>query len=275
MKEDKKTMGTFIYKPNKVLEALKKNVTPLGMQMYSHDPDLIEIVGYAGFDFVMIDMEHSRVNPETMVMLIRTAEASGLTPLIRVPENNSTLIRSCVESGAKGVFVPHVMNAEQARKALDALRYPPEGKCGMCPAIRASYYSQEAWEEYMAYSNENVMFIPLLEDKEAIDNAEGIIALLKPGTDAVGLGLGDIANSLLTKKGEKVQWQHPYMKEAFDKVMAITKKADIPIIGMAWPKADLASAKATLANGTKILLFFPDTHFWAEMCRNIIKEMRG
>jgi hypothetical protein len=44
---------------------------------------------------------------------------------------------------------------------------------------------------------------------------------------------------------------------------------------MAWPKADLASAKATLANGTKILLFFPDTHFWAEMCRNIMKEMRG
>jgi 2-keto-3-deoxy-L-rhamnonate aldolase RhmA len=265
----------FIHRPNKVLEALKNNRTPLGMQMYSHAPDLIEIVGYAGFDFIMIDMEHSRLNPETMVMLIRTAEASGLTPLVRVPENNPSLIRACVESGAKGVFVPHIMTADGARMALNALRYPPAGKCGMCPAIRASYYSQEAWEAYMRYSNENVMFIPLLEDIEAIDNAAEIIALLKPGTDAVGLGLGDLANSLLENKGEKVQWQHPYLKEAFDKVMAITKKADIPIIGMAWPKADIASAKATLANGTKILLFFPDTHFWAEMCRNIIKEVRG
>ena len=158
------------------------------MQMYSHDPDLIEIVGYAGFDFVMIDMEHSRVNPETMVMLIRCAEASGLTPLVRVGENNATLIRSCVESGAKGVFVPHITNGEGARKALDASAIPPEGKCGMCPAVRGSYYSQDAWEEYMAYSNENVMFIPLLEDVGAIDNAEEIISLLKPGTDAVGLG---------------------------------------------------------------------------------------
>ncbi len=268
-------MGTFIHKPNKVLEALKKNQTPLGMQMYSHDPDLIEIVGYAGFDYVKIDMEHSRVNPETMVMLIRTAEASGLTPLVRVGENNPLLIRSCVESGAKGVVVPHIKTAEEAKRALDALRYPPEGKCGMCPAVRGSYYSQEAWEDYMAYSNENVMFIPLLEDVEAIDNAEEIIALLKPGTDAVGVGLGDIANSLITKKGEKVQMQHPYMLGAFDNVMAITKKADIPIVGVAWPNADLASAKATLANGTKILLFFQDTHYWAEMCRNIIKEMRG
>ena len=268
-------MGTFIYKPNKILETLKRGDIPLGMQMYSHDPDLIEIVGYAGFDYVKIDMEHSRVNPETMVMLIRTAEASGLTPLVRVGENNPTLIRSCVESGAKGVVVPHIKTAKEAKAALDALRYPPEGKCGMCPAIRASYYSQDAWEEYMAYSNENVMFIPLLEDVEGIDNAEEIMSLLKPGTDAVGLGLGDIANSLLTTKGEKVQWQHPYLAEAGATVMGLAKKMDIPVMGMAWPKADMESARRTIANGTKILLFFPDTHFWAEMCRNIIKEIRG
>jgi 2-keto-3-deoxy-L-rhamnonate aldolase RhmA len=266
---------SFIPRQNRILAALAKGETPLGMQMYTHDPDLIEIVGYAGFDFVMIDMEHSRVNPETMVNCIRAAEASGLTPLIRVTENNPGLIRAAVESGAGGVIVPHMMNAEHARKALDALRYPPEGKCGICPAIRASYYSQDTWEEYMEYSNKNIMFIPLLEDVEAIEKAEEIIALLKPGTDAVGLGLADIANSLLTKPGEKVQWQHPYLKEAFDKVMAITRKADIPIMGMAWPKADVASAKAVLANGTKILIYFPDTHFWGEMCRNIIKEMRG
>jgi hypothetical protein len=101
------------------------------------------------------------------------------------------------------------------------------------------------------------MFIPFLDDVEAIEKAEEIIALLKPGRDAVGLGLADIANSLLTQPGEKVEWQPPYLKEAFDKVIAVTRKADIPIIGMAWPKADLESAKAVLANGTKILIYFP------------------
>lgn len=269
------TMRHFIPRRNRILESLAKGETPLGMQMYTHDPDLIEIVGYTGFDFVMIDMEHSRVNPETMVNCIRAAEASGLTPLVRVPENNPWQIRAAIESGALGIFVPHVLSAEEARKAMDALRYPPEGRCGICPSIRASCYSQDAWEEYMEYSNNNVMFIPLLEDVEAIERAEEIIALLKPGRDAVGLGMADISNSLLTTPGEKVDWQHPYLKKAFDKVMGITRKADIPIIGMAWPKADLASAKAVLANGTKILIYFPDHHFWYETCRNIIREMKG
>jgi 2-keto-3-deoxy-L-rhamnonate aldolase RhmA len=268
------TYKPFI-RPNKVLEALAKGETPLGMQMYTHSEELIEIVGYTGFDFVMIDMEHSRVNLETMVHCIRAAEVSGLTPMVRVIENSPSHIRSAVEAGAQGIFVPHIKNAADAQKALEAMRYPPEGKCGICPSIRASGYSQDYWEEYMETANNQVMFIPLLEDVEAIEKAEEIFALLKPGRDAVGLGLGDITNSLLTKPGEKVQWQHPYIKEASAKVMAISNKTGIPIIGMAWPKADLASAKAVLAGGTKILIFFPDTHFWYDLCRNIIKEMKG
>jgi len=118
------------------------------------------------------------------------------------------------------------------------------------------------------------MFIPLLEDVEAIENAEEIFALLKPGRDAAGLGLADISNSLL-QPGEKVNWQHPYLKEASTKVMAISNKTGIPMMGMPWPKADLTSAKATLAGGTKILILFPDLHFWYETCRNIIKEIKG
>ena len=108
--------------------------------MYTHDEDLIEIVGYSGFGFVTIDMEHCLVNPETMVNCIRSAETSGPTPIVRVTENNPGLIRAAVESGALGIIVPHVLSAEQAHKALDAMRYPPEGKCGICSSVRASCY---------------------------------------------------------------------------------------------------------------------------------------
>jgi 2-keto-3-deoxy-L-rhamnonate aldolase RhmA len=269
------TFNPFRPKQNRVLTALDRGETPLGMQMYTHSPEMIEIVGYTGFDFVMIDMEHTRTNPETMVHCIRAAESSGLTPMVRVTENNPSLIRAAVESGAQGVFVPHIKNADDTRKAIEALRYPPEGKCGICPAIRAAGYSQDTWEEYMQHANQQVMFIPLLEDVDAIDNAEEIFALLKPGRDAAGLGLADISNSLLKEPGEKVQWQHPYLKEASTKVMGISKKTGIPIIGMAWPKADMESVKATLAGGTRILIFFPDLYFWFETCRNIIRDIKG
>jgi 2-keto-3-deoxy-L-rhamnonate aldolase RhmA len=268
-------MITRPFRPNRVLAVLSKGETPLGMQMFTHSPELIEIVGYAGFDFVMIDMEHSRVNIETLVQCIRAAEVSGLAPLVRVTQNDPGLIRSALESGAQGIIVPHVKNAQEARRAIEALRYPPEGKCGICPSIRASYYSQDTFDEYMQHSNRETMFIPLLEDVEGIDNTEEIFALLKPGRDAAGLGLADISVSLVTRQGEKVDWQNPYLKEAFAKVKAISKRTGVPIMGMVWPKADLASARAVLANGTKILIFFPDTHFWYELCRNIIKELKG
>jgi 2-keto-3-deoxy-L-rhamnonate aldolase RhmA len=270
-------MSTIPFRPrqNRILAALEKGDVPLGMQMYTHAADLIEIVGYTGFDFVIIDMEHCRINAETMEHCIRAAEASGLTATVRVAENNPGYIRAAVEAGAQGIFVPHVKTAEEAKRALDAMRYPPEGKCGICPSIRSAYYSQDTWEEYMAYSNKHTMFIPLLEDVEGIENAEEIISLLKPGRDGVGLGLADISNSLLTEPDEKVNWQHPYLQEAFNKVMGICNKKNIPIVGMAWPKADRASAEAVLANGTKVLLFFPDQYFWYEICRNIMKEMSG
>lgn len=269
------TLIPFKLKQNRVLAALEKDETPLGMQIFTHSPEMIEVVGYTGFDFVMIDMEHSRVNAETVVHCIRAAEVSGLTPMVRVIENSPGYIRAAVESGAQGIFVPHVKNTRDVQKAIEALRYPPEGKCGICPAIRASHYSQDMWEEYMEHSNRQTMFIPLLEDVEAIENAEGIFAMLKPGRDAVGLGLADISNSLITQAGEKVDWQHPYLKEASTKVMAVSEKTGIPIIGMPWPNADIASVRAVLEGGTKILIFFPDLYFWYEICRNIIKEVKG
>ena len=262
-------------RPNKVLEALAKGEIPLGMQMYTHDPDLIEIVGYTGFDYVMIDMEHNRCNPETMVHLIRAAEASGLTPLVRVGALDRFLIRSAVESGDQGIVVPHVKTAEEARAGMEASHYPPEGSCGICPAVRASGYSQANWEEYMAASNKQIMFIPLLEDVEAIDNAEEIISVLKPGRDAVGVGGADIANSLLKEPGEQVQWGHPYLREAQKKVKAICQAKGIPIQSMAFPTSDKQGVEAARANGSDIILFYPDSHIFFEACSKIIKDVRG
>lgn len=262
-------------RPNKVLELLVKGETPLGMQMYAHAPDLVEIVGYTGFDFVMLDMEHNRTDLETMVHLIRAAEVSGLTLLVRVGANDRLLIRAAVESGAQGVVVPHVKSAEEAVAALSASHYPPEGTCGICPAIRANGYVHDNWEEYMAAANRQVMCIVLLEDVEAIDNAEEIISVLKPGRDGVGVGGADIANALLENEGEQVQWAHPYLKEAQQKVKALCEERGVAIMGMAFPTSDRAGVGAAQAAGSRIILFYPDSHIFYEACRTIIQDVCG
>jgi 2-keto-3-deoxy-L-rhamnonate aldolase RhmA len=194
---------------------------------------------------------------------------------VRVGANDAFLIRSAVESGAQGIIVPHVKTAEEARAAMVASHYPPEGRCGICPAIRASGYSQGNWEEYMAASNRQIMFIPLLEDVEAIDNAEEIIGVLRPGRDAVGVGGADISNTMLKEVGERVQWAHPYLREANQKVKAIAEEKGIPIMGMAFPTSDRAGVETAKASGTKIVLFYPDSHIFFEACRNIINDVRG
>jgi 4-hydroxy-2-oxoheptanedioate aldolase len=194
---------------------------------------------------------------------------------VRVGANDTFLIRSAVESGAQGIVVPHVKTAEEARAAMMASHYPPEGRCGICPAIRASGYSQENWEQYMATANSQIMFIPLLEDVEAIDNADEIIAVLKPGRDGVGVGGADIANALLTEPGERVQWAHPYLREANQKVKAVCEEKDIPIMGMAFPTSDRAGVATAVANGVKIVIFYPDSHIFFEACKKIIGDVRG
>jgi 2-keto-3-deoxy-L-rhamnonate aldolase RhmA len=262
---------TFRPRQNRILAALANGKVPIGMEMNTGNPSMIEILAYAGFDFYMLDMEHTRVNVETMEHCIRAADAAGITTIVRVPENNVTLIRHAQEAGAQGIMVPHVETAKDVRKALDALRYPPEGRCGICPSVRAANFANASFREYQEFSNQQTMFIPLIEDKSGVENAEEIFSLLKPGVDAVGPGMGDLAFSLITQPGQNVDWQNPYLTEAFDKVMALSKKTGVPIINMAHTPE---GAKETIGKGTRILLYSIDQQLFYNLCLDIIRSMK-
>jgi len=262
---------SFRPKPNRILEALKRGEIPLGMEVNTGNPSIIEILGYTGFDFYMLDMEHTRINRETMEHCIRAADTAGITTIVRVTENEPGLIRHAQEAGAQGVVVPRVKTPEDVQRIIESVRYGPEGKCGVCPLVRAANYSDEGYEEYIEYSNRNTMIIPLLEDKTGFENAEGIFALLKPDVDAIGTGMGDLRFSL-RKKGEKADRQHPYIKEAADKVAALSKKTGVPIMDMAFSPE---SARETIARGTRILLYSLDQMLFYKLCKDIVKSIKG
>ena len=269
----------FKLKQNRILACLKKGKIPLGMQVYTGNPSIIEILAYSGFDFYMLDMEHSRVNVETMEHCIRAADAAGITTLVRVAENDPGLIRQSIESGAQGVIVPHIETAQDARKAVDAIRYPPEGKCGTCGSIRASHWGALKDDDYMEYSNNNVMLIPLLEDKNSIENAGEILAQLKPGLDAIGIGRGDLSSSLKTESipgqdlpNPKKGLQHPYIREAYEKVLSFSNIMGIPMIDNVFSPAD---AKSQVEMGIKILIYFIDQQLFYNLCRDIVRQVKG
>jgi 4-hydroxy-2-oxoheptanedioate aldolase len=261
----------FRPKQNRILAALERGEVPLGMEINTGAPSMIEILAYTGFDFYMLDTEHTRLNPETIEHCIRAADAAGITTLVRVTQNDPGLIRHAQEAGAQGVVVPHVETPQDVQKIIDALRYAPEGKCGVCPSVRAANFSEAGYQEYIKYSNQNTMIIPLLEDKNGFENAEEIFALLKPGVDAIGTGMGDLAFSL-TKPGQKVDRQNPFIKEAAAKVASLSKKTGIPIMDMAFSPE---SAKDTIAKGTRILLYAIDQLLFYKLCQDIVRAVKG
>ena len=120
----------FRPKKNRILEALKKGEIPLGMEVNTGNPSIIEILAYTGFDFYMLDMEHTRINRETMEHCIRAADAAGITTLVRVTENDPGLIRHTQEAGAQGVVVPRVETPEDVRKTINASATAPKEDAG-------------------------------------------------------------------------------------------------------------------------------------------------
>jgi 4-hydroxy-2-oxoheptanedioate aldolase len=113
-----------------------------GLALVSHvgfaDPAVIEIIAMAGFDGAFIDMEHTVFDLQLVGEMIRVAELTGITPIVRVPENNAKLILRVLDMGAQGIQVPHVAGIAGAKQAVAAVRYPPVGERGAAGSTRAA-----------------------------------------------------------------------------------------------------------------------------------------
>src|SRR5687768_11517791 len=165
---------------NRIRQRLAEGRTVSGIIVFTGSPMVVELSAAAGLDFVILDMEHSALDLDRCAHLIRAADASGITPFVRVPEVDAALIKKLLNLGAAGIAVPHA-NLENCNAALKAVKYAPEGERGACPIVRAASYSPRDWNDYAAQANNAVMVIPLLEDKATIESIDALAAM--PGLD--------------------------------------------------------------------------------------------
>ena len=266
-------------RPNKVLEIINNGGVALGVQNYLPFPIMMEVYGFAAYDYVMVDMEHTRVDFSAMENIIRACDCSGMTAVIRVGSLEPSVIRACVEVGAKGVVVPHIKNAGEAADAVAFCHFNPGGTVsgggalGMCPAVRHSNFGLDDYNEYRHWINENFMTIVLFEDREAFENWEEILDQLTPGRDGIGFGLGDLNFSLI-RKGEPDR-----AKEIVEKyVPVITKAANERKLiqqSMRWPFPDSAGLEKLAAEGVNMLLTFPDIAWFGGIAAKAINDARG
>ncbi|NPT61551.1 HpcH/HpaI aldolase family protein [Paraburkholderia elongata] len=207
-----------MFKRNRLLEMLERDEIPLGMQCFTGHPALIEVMGMTGFDFVMIDCEHSGNDVCAMESSVRAAQQAGLAPYIRVPDHaDETAIRRALEAGAEGIFLPMIRSAADVRLAAKCAFFPPMGERGICPATRAARYAFRNFDQYTAWNNAEIALVPMIEHPDAVRDIDEICALEE--VKIIVFGAGDLAYAM----GEgTLMMKSPRVQEAYRAVLDST-----------------------------------------------------
>jgi 4-hydroxy-2-oxoheptanedioate aldolase len=206
-------------KMNRTREKLLAGEMVVGTHISVPCPTVAEICGLIGFDFVIIDLEHVLFDPETFASIVRAAELGGATPLFRPVKNDPELMLPYLDAGAMGVWVAGVSTAEDAQRAVDAVKYRPLGKRGLTAERAALYRLGPPLPEMIEYLNFNTIVSVSIEDQEGVNNIERICAV--EGVDVVGLGPADLSASL----GYPGQIDHPAVEAAIIEIVGRIRRA--------------------------------------------------
>jgi len=249
---------------NRVKKALSEGKVVLGPFMKVPSPALVEIMGYAGFDFVILDMEHGPLGYETLENLVRAADLVGLTPIVRVTENNPSLILRALDVGALGVEVPHVGTRMDAERAVEASKFVPEGHRGVCRFVRAADYSSMDRYRYFEASNRETMVIGHIEGVEGVRNIEEILDV--KGFDIAFIGPYDLSQSL----GVPGRVDHPSVVEKMGEVVVKAGKRGVAVGTFV---DDVKAAKRWIEAGVQYISYSVDTGIFYEACRGIVEQV--
>jgi 2-keto-3-deoxy-L-rhamnonate aldolase RhmA len=178
--------------PFRTLLQRRDGPAAVGTWLMSASPLVVEAVGHAGFDWGVVDMEHSPLDLQTVVHLLQAAAGTPLVPVLRVPWNDTVMLKRVLDAGAQTVLVPFVQNAAEAAAAVAATRYPPQGVRGMAGMSRGSRFG--TWPDYFTSANASISVIVQLETPQAVSQLEAIAAV--DGVDALFLGPADLSGAL-------------------------------------------------------------------------------
>jgi 4-hydroxy-2-oxoheptanedioate aldolase len=177
-----------------------------------------EIAGQAGFDWVLLDVEHGAGDHESLLHQLQAVAGTPAVPLVRIAWNDLPRFKRVLDLGAAGVMVPYVTSPEEAKQAAAAMRYPPQGLRGVAGSVRAAAFGTEV-DQYLREANDHLLTIAQIETVSALDSLEGIAAV--EGIDVLFVGPMDLSFSL----GVPRQYDHPTFRDALLRVSRVAKEA--------------------------------------------------
>jgi len=234
---------------NKIKSLLKQGKQTAGAWLQMTSPFSAEIMARAGFDWLIVDMEHAPGDFLNLASQLQAMGKTGCVPFVRAPWNDPVAIKRILDTGVMGVLIPYVNTAEEAKNAVAACKYPPEGIRGLAGSTRAAYFGQNSMD-YLKDANDEILVIIAVETGEAIDNLDEILAV--EGLDGIFIGPMDLATSM----GYFGDPSHPEVQQAITTVEKKTLKADkyLGTIGGSWEQA-----KEKYDRGYQFLMLMSDS----------------
>ena len=208
---------------NRVKQALKDGQTVIGCFVQYPSPVTVEICGYSGFDFVMIDCEHGPMDTESAYHMMLAAERSGAVPLVRVPMNHPQVILRHLDIGAAGIMVPQINSAEEAQAVVQAVKYHPEGRRGVAGTRAQSWSITQPLSEYVSTANRDTLVMVQIENIKAVEVLSEIMQV--PGVDVLYVGPNDLAQSM----GHPGRPDHPEVQEVINQICETARDSHLAL----------------------------------------------
>jgi len=244
---------------------LKNNELTIGSWIMMGNPMSVEVMALAGFEWLVVDVEHTSIDLETVQSLITTIQACNIKALVRVSKNEEVIIKKVLDMGADGIIVPMVSSKEDAIQAVNYAKYPPQGERGV-GLYRATKYGTK-FEEYKKWVEEELVIIAQIEHIDAVNNIDEILKV--EGIDGTIIGPYDLSGSM----GYPGDFERDDVKSAVETVLKKCKEYNIPS-GFHVVDTNADKLKIKIDQGCTFLAYGIDYFFMRDAAVSGMKKLK-
>ena len=229
-------------------------------------PEMVTALAASSVDFFIVDTEHSPGDLHEIEALVRASRQFGIAPLVRVTDNESFLITRLLDCGAAGIVAPRVDSAEEARRIVDAVKYPPQGRRGFGMRGILTDFAGASTAESIESSNRETFVVVQVESDEALKGLDKIVAV--PGIDATMIGPQDLSISL----GVPGQLAHEKLKAAYRRVLDVCQGSPV---AAGVHMGDAARLNELRGDGYRFLAYSTDLALIMQSLKEGLRAVRG
>lgn len=245
---------------------LNRSELTIGSWVTLGHPSIAEIMASAGFDWLVLDMEHSVLELSEVQAIIQVLDAKQCPAIVRLTSNHPDQIKRVMDAGATGVMVPMIKSAADAKAAVDGVYYPPRGQRGVGLARAQGYGS--SFQAYRQWLEENAVIVVMIEHVDAVKAIDEILAV--PGIDAYIIGPYDLSGSM----GRPGDLNHPDVQAAIAHVLEAGRRAQKPG-GIHVIEPDPQALQQRIAAGFNFLGYALDIRILDSICRTHLHSIRA